>query len=128
VGLAATGLTEEQQGAVLGDEPQRGQVGDEFAVDGGLELEVEVLDGATEGEPGVTQPGGQAAVGGRRCLFGDHLGQELDMGPAVPAGLFRQRGEAFRGPTQLQVAEVVLQLLVEAGGGHRVASAEASRS
>ena len=37
------------------------------------------------------------------------------MGPAVPAGLFGQRGEALGGPAQLQVGEIVFEMLVRPG-------------
>jgi hypothetical protein len=42
VGLAAAGLAEEQDWSVLVDEAEGGEVLDELAVDGRLELEVEV--------------------------------------------------------------------------------------
>ena len=98
VGLAAAGLTEEQDRPVLVDEPQRGEVLDELAVDGGLELEVEVVDGLVEREPGVTQPGRQAPVAGGGGLFGDEPGEELDVGPVIGAGVFGEGGEALRRP------------------------------
>src|SRR5690606_33760927 len=87
VGFAAAGLTEEQDRAVLFDEPQGGEVLDEFAVDGGLELEVEVVDGLVEREPGVAQPGGEAPIARRGGFFGDEACEELDVGPVVGAGV-----------------------------------------
>jgi hypothetical protein len=48
VGLAAAWLTEEHDGPVLLDESQDGQVVDGLAVDRGLELEVGVLDRASD--------------------------------------------------------------------------------
>lgn len=50
MGLAATGLAEEEDRPVLLDEPERGQVMDQLGVDGGLELEVEVGQGCRNGK------------------------------------------------------------------------------
>ena len=85
----------------------------------GLEVEVELVDSAPVGEAGVAQPGGQAPVGGGRGLFGDDSGQELEVAPLFGFGLFGQAGEALGGPAQLQVAQIRLEGLVDAGGlGH----------
>ena len=79
--LAAAGLSEKQDGPVLVDEPQGREVLDEFAVNGGLELVVEVIDGAPERELGVAQPGSETPVPVGGGLLGDELGEELDVGP-----------------------------------------------
>jgi hypothetical protein len=79
VGLAAAGLTEEQDRPAGVHEPQRGEVIDELAVDGGLEREVELVDGLAEREPGVAQPCGEPPVAGRVGLLGDEPGEELDV-------------------------------------------------
>ena len=92
-----------------------GEVFDEFAVDRGLELEVEVGDPAPVGEPGVAQSGGEAAVAVGGGLFGDEPGEELDMRPLVGAGLFGEGGERRPSGVQAEVAEVGFDLLVEAG-------------
>jgi hypothetical protein len=118
VGLAAPGLAQEHDGAVLLDEPQRGQVLDELPVDRRLEVVVELLEAAHVGEPGIAQPGGQAPVGGGSHLFGHHRRQVLDVAPVLLLGPVGDRGEALGRPGQLQVAEVVLQLLVGGGLGH----------
>ena len=49
VGLAHAGRTQEQHVAGLGDEGQVGDFLDQPLVDGGLEAEVELLQGAPEG-------------------------------------------------------------------------------
>ena len=83
------GLTEEQNRPVLIDEPQGGEVLDEFAVHRWLELEVEVGEPSAVREPGVTQPGGESSVPIGGGLLGDESGEELDVGPVVGAGLLR---------------------------------------
>jgi hypothetical protein len=114
VGLAATGLTEEQDRPSGVHEPQRGEVVDEAAVDGGLELEVELGDGLAEREPGVAQPRREAPVAGGVGLFGDQAAEELDVGPVVAAGVLGEGGEHFGGAVELEVAEVVFDLFVDA--------------
>ena len=79
----------------MADEAQRGQVRDQLAIEGGLELEVEVRHGAPEREAGEAQAGRQLAVGGGRGLFADDPGQELDVAPFLVLGLFGQGGEAL---------------------------------
>ena len=122
MGFAAPGLTEEQDGPVLLDEPQCGQVLDEFSVQRGLELKVEVGQCPSEREPGKAQSGGQLPVDGGRCLLADDPGQELDMAPLPGLGLFGQGGEALGRTVQTQVAEVVFQLFIK-GVGHDPAPA-----
>ena len=85
--LAASWLTEEQNRPVLVDEPEGGEVLDEFAVDRGLELEVEVVDGLVEREPGVAEPGGEAPVAGVDRFFIEQAGEELDVSPVVGLGV-----------------------------------------
>ena len=113
VGLAAAGLAEEQDRPVLVDEPQRREVLDEFAVDGWLELVVEVVDGAPVREPRVAQPGGEASVAVGGGLLGDQSGEELDVGPVVGAGLLGEGGEHAGSGVQFEVAEVGFDLFVE---------------
>lgn len=119
VGLAAAGLAEEQDRPSGVHEPQGREVIDELAVDGRLELEVEVVDGLAEREPGVAQPGCETPVAGRCCLLRDQTGEKLDVGDVAVAGLFGQRREHFGSAVQLEVAEVVLDLFVDAHAGSR---------
>ena len=44
--------------------------------------------------------------------------EELDVGPLVGFGVVGEGGEHLGGPVELEVAEVVLDLFVEPGGGH----------
>ena len=97
-----------------GFKAQAGQVRDELGVDARLELEVELLDAPSVGEPGLSQPGSQASVSGGRHLFGHHPGQVGDMAPLARLGLLGQHGETLRRPAQAQVAEIGLQGLVGA--------------
>jgi len=106
-------VAEEEDGSVLVDEPQRGQVLDELAIDRGLELVVEVVDAAPVREPCVTRPGGEAPVAIGGGLLGDQPGEELDVGPVDGLGLLGEGGEHARGGVQLQVAEVDFDLFVE---------------
>ena len=87
----------------------------------GLELEVEVGERAAEREAGEAQTGGQLPVDGGRGLLAHHPGQELDVAPLLGLGLFGQGGEALGRAVESQIAEVVLQLLIE-GVGHDPAS------
>lgn len=114
MGLAAAGLAEEQDRPALVDEAEGGEVVDELAVDGGLEVEVELVDGAAEREAGVAQSGGHAPVAGGGGLSADEVGEELDVGPVLAPGGLGEGGERVRGVTELQVAEVVLELVVDA--------------
>jgi hypothetical protein len=122
--FAATGLTEEQDGAVLVDEPQRRQVLDQLAIDRRLELVVEVVDAAPVRESRVTQPGREATISIGGGLLGDESRKELDVGPVVGFRLLGEGGEHARSSVQLQVAEVGLDLFVEAA--HPTSSASTS--
>ena len=79
MGFAAAGLSQEDDRAVFVDEAQRGEVLDEFGVDAGLEVEVEVFDAAPDGEAGVAQARRQSPVAVGGGLFGDELCEELDV-------------------------------------------------
>ena len=105
---------------MLVDEAQAGEVLDEFAVHAGLEVEVEVVDAALEREAGVAHPCCEAPVAVRGGLGGDEPGEELDVGPVLGAGLLGEGREAAGGRVEAQVAQVGLDLLVEAA--HRWAS------
>ncbi len=109
------GWAEEQDGAVLVDEPQRGEVLDELAVHGRLELEVELVEASPVGEAGVAQPGGEAPVAVRGGLLADEPSEELDMRPVLCPGLFSECGEAAGSGVKVEVAEIGLDLLVETG-------------
>ena len=114
MGFAAAGLAEEQDRSAGLHEPQRGEVVDEGPVDARLELEIELRDGLAEREAGVAQPGREAPVAGGVGLLGDQAGEELDVGPVVAAGVLGERREHLAGPVELQVAEVVFDLLIDA--------------
>lgn len=117
--FAAAGLTEEQDRPAGFHEPQRRQVVDELAVHGWLEREVELVDGLAEREPGVTQPCAETAVAGRVCLLCNESRQELDVRHVVRARLLGEDCEHFGGTVELQVAEVVFDLFVDAGAHPR---------
>jgi hypothetical protein len=55
--LATSCPAEEYHRVVLVDEAELGQVGQHLGIDGGLEVEVELLKGLAEREMGEAQPG-----------------------------------------------------------------------
>jgi len=121
VALAAAGLAEQQQRAALGHKPQACQVGDELGVDRGLEVEVELVQGAPGGEVGEAKPRGHPAVAGGGGLLGEEFGQELGVGEPVGAGPVQQGRQQLGRADQLEVAEVVFELLIQSArglGGH----------
>ena len=71
MGLAHAGRSQEQDVAGLGDEGQVGQFLDQALVDGGLEGEVELLQGALEGQVGQAGSRGQIPF-----PAGGHLGSQ----------------------------------------------------
>ena len=112
-------------GSAFFDEAQGGEVRDEFLVDGGLEGEVELVDGLAGGEAREPQPGGQASVAGGGALGGDHVRQVDHRWPVLGHGLLGQGGEALGRGVETEVAEVVLELLVgRRAGGHWPRSVE----
>ncbi len=111
--LPQPGWPRNRIGPVLVDEPQRREVLDEFAVDGGLELVVEVVDGLAEREPRVAQPGSQAPVPGRRWLARRRVGRGTRCGTSPRSWPLRRGWRTPRRPLQLEVAEVGFDLFVE---------------
>lgn len=71
VGHAAAGLSEEQHRSVFLDEAQAGEVLDEFAVNCGPEVEVEVGHAPVEREPRIAHPCCEAPVAVGCGLRGD---------------------------------------------------------
>jgi hypothetical protein len=63
---------------------------------------------------GKAQPGGHPAVAGGGRLLGQQLGEKLGVGELVVTGPVEQARQDLSGAVQLEVAEVVLQLLVQA--------------
>ena len=116
MGLAAAGLAQERDRAVLGDEPQGGEIVDEFAVHGWAGTRSRSRRRCAGRGTGRSAAGrrdaGWWSAGG---LLGDDPGQELDMAPLLGLGLFGQGGEALGRPSELQVAEVVFELLIGPG-------------
>jgi hypothetical protein len=117
VALAAAGLAQQQQRVALGDKPQGRQVIDELGVDRGLEVEVELGQGAADREVGKAQPRGHPAVAGGGRLLGHQLGEEGGVAQLLVTGPVQQAGQRLGGADQLEVAEVVFKLLVQPAGG-----------
>ncbi len=108
VGLAAAGLAQEHDRSLFVDEPQGGEVGDELAVNRGLEVEIEVGDAAVEREAGVAHPCGQPAVSVRGGLDGDEAGEVVDVGPVLGPSLLGEGGEGSGSGVEFEVAEIAL--------------------
>jgi hypothetical protein len=66
---------------------------------------------------GEAQPRGHPAVAGGRGLLGDQLGKEGGMAELLGAGPVEQARQDLGRAVQLEVAEVVLELLIQAAGG-----------
>ena len=119
MGFAGAGRAEQHDVAGLGEERAGGQGGDLLA-DGGLGVEVEVLEGLAGGEPGGPDPqlGAGGVAGGDFPL--EHGGEVVLVGPAGVAGLVGQPGGGFGDPRCLQRGGQVADLLdrvVAAGPG-----------
>jgi hypothetical protein len=86
VGLAAAWLAGEDEAAAIGDEV-RGEVrADEGEADGGLEGEVEILDGFEEGEAGLAGKALKARLLAVGHFLGDESGKEVVVGPVFAFG------------------------------------------
>ena len=110
VGFAGSGRAEQHDVAGLGEEPAGGQRGDLLA-DGGLGVEVEVLQGLAGGEPGGPDPQlGAGGVAGGDFPF-QHRGEVVLVGPAGVAGLVGQPGGGLGDPRGLERGGQVVDLL-----------------
>ena len=110
MGLAGSGRAEQHDVAGFGQEPAGGQGGDLLA-DGGLGVEVEVLQRLDGGEPGGADPQlGAGGVAGADFAFEDG-GEVVLVGPAGIAGLVGQPGGGFGDPGCFQRAGEVGDLL-----------------
>ena len=74
VGLAHAGRSQQQDVGGLCDEGQVGQFLDQSLVDGGLEGEVELLEGTLEGQVGQSGPSGEVAFPTGGYFHAQHLG------------------------------------------------------
>lgn len=101
VGLAGAGRAEQDDVAGLGQEPPTGQRGD-LVPDGGLSVEVEVVESFAGAEPGVPDPLVRAGgVTGRHLPFQDG-GQVVLERPAGIPSLVGQPAGGLQDPGRLQ--------------------------
>ena len=88
-----------------------------FGVDGWLEVEVELLDGAPAREVREAEPGVEPALPGGGGFLGDERGEELEAVLAlVTVG---EAGEDLGGPVELEVAEVILDRFDQCRRAHQ---------
>jgi hypothetical protein len=108
VSLADAGRTEEQH--VLGacDEAPGGELAHELLVDGGLELEVELLEGLDGGEVGDLDAHGDALLLLRVGLLGEELVEEVEVGRLGARGGRQDPVEALRDRAEAQLDESLL--------------------
>lgn len=83
VGLTATGFALEDDGAALGDEVRGEQGADGGEAQRRLVGEVELLDGAEEGEAGGAHGAVEAGLAAVRDLLGDEDGEEVAIRPRL---------------------------------------------
>ena len=110
MGLAAAGLAEQQdRGGPAAHEAEGGEVVDEGAVDGGLEVEVELLDGA----PGGNRANRSRAARRRWRVAVASSATSAARNSSGPRGAspLGEGGEHLGGAVQLEIAEVVFDLL-----------------
>lgn len=94
MGFAGAGRAEQYDVARFGEQPARRQRAD-LTADGGLGVEVEVVEGFGRGEPGGLDAGLGAGGVARRDFSVEDGGEVVLVGPAGVAGLI---GEAGGGP------------------------------
>ena len=90
---------------LLGDEPAGRQVGDEGPVDGGIEVEVELLKGFRGAEPRAADSQVELLVLASGDLVGDEQGEEVGIGDLVGDGLAVAGLERVEDPGQAQSLE-----------------------
>src|SRR5487761_669092 len=115
VRLADTGRSDEQDIAGLFDEAQRGQVLDQLAVDGGLSIEVEVVEGPGRRQAGEAESTLEPSLLGSLDLDSEELGEERGVRELGFLRVIECRGQRLRCGVEAQVGELSAQLLVEAG-------------
>ena len=105
------------------DEPQRGEVFDQAAVQAGLGAEVELLERLAGRQLGEPQAALEAALLDRGDLGGEQVGEELGVGRLVALGRFERAGELVGDRGELEVVQVAAQLLVDRVGHQDATSA-----
>ena len=120
--LADTRGSDHQNVGFLLDEPQRGEVFDEPAVEGGLCGEVELLECFVGGELRESHPPVEAALLACRDFSGEEVVQELRVAGLLALGVLEGRCERVCCGAELQVREMAAELLVDRVGAHQHAT------
>jgi hypothetical protein len=112
VGLASPRLAQEDEAAPLGDEVSREGGAEQRQPHGGLEGEVEVVDGLEEGESGPSRESAEPCLLSLSDLLLDHQGEEVSEGPLL---LLRALDEAWPdapGVGEVEPLEQVIEFVV----------------
>ena len=118
VGLADPRGSQQDDVLPVGDVAAACQFLDLLLVDGGLEAEVEALQGLDEGEAGHGGAHGDVLFGLGGHLLGQQLIEEVAVGEVVFGGLLEARLQQASDPVQPQVPEVLLHAF-DLGAAHR---------
>jgi hypothetical protein len=119
VGLADAGWADQQHVGGGVEVAAGGELVDEFLVDAGGGVVVEVMQGRWGGQRGEPEPAGQAAGLGGVDLDREQPLQRRGHRQLFGLGGGQHRGQVLGGVVQLQGRQVAAQLLVEAGLGRR---------
>jgi len=118
MGFAHPGRPQQDDVLPVGDVAAACQLFDLLLVDGGLEAEVEALQGLDEGEAGHGGAHGDVLFGLGGHLLGQQFIEEVTVGEAVFGGLLEARLQQASDPVQPQVLEVLLHAF-DLGAAHR---------
>ena len=105
VGLPRAARPGDEDRDLLGDEAAGGQLGDEGVVDGGIEVEVELLEGFRGAEAGAADAQVELLVLASGDFVGDEQGEEVGIGDFVGDGLTVSGLERVEDSGQAQALE-----------------------
>ena len=109
--LAHAGRSQDQDVGSLGDEGQTGQLLHLPLVDGGLEGEVELLQGTLEGEVGHLGPGAEVALAAGLHLGAQQLLQHLRVGQLLAGSGIEGVVQDLHGLLEAEALQVLACLL-----------------
>ncbi len=105
VAFAGSAGAHDQDGDLLLDEPAGSQVGDQGAVDVGVEGKVKLLQGLLVAEVGPAKGRGEPLLGSAGDLIGDDGGQKVHVGELLFDGLAVARFHGVQDAGQAQLLE-----------------------
>ena len=117
VSLPRAGFPGEDEGASFGDEFGSEVGSEESAADGGLEGEVEFLDGSQEGEAGLARGALDAGLGAVGDFFGDEEGEEVAVAEGIGFSAGLEFGVESSDGGEVETAEETVE--VDGAGGWR---------